>query len=284
MSDSFLPRIQSVFYAVFDVKQGPKIVFQVPEGLIATAAADSPDPASPTDFYRPSRLHPPPRRHADALFYFDDISKYVIPPSQLCGRLVTCATRNHRIIGFPVELRGKYMRNYFRYNLCFVFDRPADLSCYEPIVRKVSRVLSSCEKESGFLSNPDTALAIHPILEQLYEDLNSYSETSIPVDPFTSIELKIFPFYPNPPAVRDWMVPLALINITKRVEENWDLSMLKVCKFIDGTNHVSRIAHLADCDIAVTRQAISHLLQVSLSLISRVFTLTRPHTASTRSS
>ncbi|KAF9469160.1 nitrogen permease regulator 2-domain-containing protein [Collybia nuda] len=280
MSDSFLPRIQSVFYAVFDVKQGPKIVFQVPEGLIATTVADVDpvSPSSPSDLYRPSRLHPPSRRQSDALFYFDDISKYVIPPSQLCGRLVTCATKNHRIIGFPVELRGKYMRNFFRYNLCFVFDRPADLSCYEPIVRKVSRVLSSCEKESGFLSNPDTALAIHPILEQLYEDLNSYSETSIPVDPFNSIELKIFPFYPNPPAVHDWMVPLALINITKRVEDNWDLSMVKVCKYIDGTNHVSRIAHLADCDIAVTRKAISHLLFYQVVMTIDIFQYSNMYT------
>lgn len=103
---------------------------------------------------------------------------------------------------------------------------------------------------------------MHPILEQLYEDLNSYSETSIALDAsgFNSIELKLLPFYPNPPPVHDWLVPLALINLSKRVEDNWDLSLLKVTNFIDGTNHVSRIAYLADCDIQVTRQAISHLL------------------------
>ena len=72
---------------------------------------------------------------------------FVIPSPELCGRLVTCTTQKHRIIGLPVELlgSGKYERNYFRFNLCFVFDRDADLSCYEPVVRKVSRVLESCE-------------------------------------------------------------------------------------------------------------------------------------------
>ena len=84
------------------------------------------------------------------------------------------------------------------------------------------------QKESGFLSSPRSGPAVHAILEQLYEDLNSYSETSIPIDPFNSIELKIFPFYPNPPPVKDWMVPLALINLTNRIEPNWDLSMVKV--------------------------------------------------------
>lgn len=58
------------------------------------------------------------------------------------------------------------------------------------------------------------------------------------------------------------MVPLALIDLTRVVEPNWDLTMVKVCNFIDGTNHVSRIAHLAHCDVDLTRQAIAHLLYV----------------------
>jgi hypothetical protein len=84
------------------------------------------------------------------------------------------------------------------------------------------------KEESRFLSKPSKSYPIHAILEQLYEDLNSYAETSISIDPFNSIELKIFPFYPNPPPVRDWMVPLALINLAKRTEDNWDLTMAKV--------------------------------------------------------
>lgn len=198
--DSFLPRIQSVFYAVFDVRQGPKIVYQVPEGLISSSggfssaftnspsvpptpsvelppsALQSPNnqsPATPnnshgsnsndassrtssTSMISPVELRPPYRNLSSpqvrsgsaqrALFNFDDIHKYVIPPSALCGRLVVCSTQNHRIIGLPVALKGRqYERNFFRYNICFVFDRSADLSCYEPIVRKVSRVLTACE-------------------------------------------------------------------------------------------------------------------------------------------
>ncbi|KAJ7774959.1 nitrogen permease regulator 2-domain-containing protein [Mycena metata] len=315
--DSFLPRILSVFYAVFDVRQGPKIVYQVPEGLIAvpppnilTTALNVPPTSTPStplsDQFAPAQPPPMASRNSSAslvsptdarptsrsvyspqkragsstriLFNFDDISKYVIPQSQLCGRLVTCSTKRHRIIGFPVELKGKYQRNYLRYNLCFVFERGADLSCYEPIVRKVSRVLTSCEEESEFLSSPNTSPAIHAILEQLYEDLNSYSETSIPIDRFNSIELKIFPFYPNPPPVKDWMVPLALINLTKRTEDNWDLTMVKVCRYIDGVNHVSRIAHLADCDLALTRLAISHLLYYQVIMTIDIFQYSNMYT------
>ncbi|TFY67085.1 hypothetical protein EVG20_g4074 [Dentipellis fragilis] len=309
--DSFLPRIQSVFYAVFDVRQGPKIVYQVPEGLIGTANttgpisgntsfSSSPVPSTPStaetsksssrassiSIASPYRQELPPKlspqkRSLSAqrtLFSFDDISKYVIPPTSLCGRLVICATKKYKIIGFPAELRGRYERNYFRFNLCFVFDRSADLSCYEPVVRKVSRVLSSCEEESLFLSSPGTSPKIYAILEQLYEDLNSYSETSIPVDRFNSIELKILPFYPNPPPVKDWEVPLALIDLKKSIEPNWDLTIAKVCKYIDGTNHVSRICHLADCDIELTRQAISHLLYYQVIMTIDIFQYSNMYT------
>ena len=66
------------------------------------------------------------------------------------------------------------------------------------------------------------------VLEQLYEDLNTASETSIPIDSFNSIELKIFPFCSNPPVVHDWDVPLALINLTEKIEESWDLAVAAV--------------------------------------------------------
>lgn len=170
--DSFLPRIQSVFYSVFDVHQGPRIVYQVPEGLIAVSplalpslSANNSVPPTPSSESPPLILQTPVDYRITSrglrssssnrtLFNFDDISKYVIPPSPLCGRLVICATKRHRIIGFPVELKGKYKRNYFRYNLCFVFERSADLSCYEPIVRKVSRVLTTCEVCTSLSSDP----------------------------------------------------------------------------------------------------------------------------------
>ncbi|KAF9246297.1 nitrogen permease regulator 2-domain-containing protein [Melanogaster broomeanus] len=311
-AETFLPRIHSVFYAIFDVKTGPKIVYQVPEDLIATSPAgpvlnlsvtSSPKPLTPTPAegeegpssrrsssslisiggQRPNLKHvPSPQQRSSSsdktLFNFDDISKYVIPPNALCGRLVICATRKCRIIGLPVSLLGRYERNYFRFNLCFVFDRSADLSCYEPIVRKVSRVLTACEEESMFLSNPQSSPAIHAILEQLYEDLNSYSETSIPIDDFNAIELKIFPFYPNPLPVRDWQVPLALINLSKRMEANWDLTMKKVCEHINGVNHVSRIAQLADCDLELTRQAISHLLYYQVIMTIDIFQYSNMYT------
>ncbi|KAJ3862224.1 nitrogen permease regulator 2-domain-containing protein [Lentinula novae-zelandiae] len=310
---TFLPRIQSVFYAGFDLVAGPKIICQVPEGLItvpqpapsSTFPSLPPTPSSESAplsslpplhvtssrnsslsaVVSPAEIRPNSRNFSSPqgkvsnnqapLFNFEEVSKLVIPGPALCGRLVICATKRHRIMGFPSQLRGKYQRNFFRFNLCFVFERTADLSCYEPIVRKISR------EESEFLSTPGNEVAIHGIIEQLYEDLNSYSETSISIDQFNSIELKIFPFYPNPPAVKDWMVPIALINLVRRIEDNWDLTMSKVFPLnsLDaGVNHVSRIAHLADCDVNLTREAISHLLYYQVIMTIDIFQYSNMYT------
>ena len=145
-ASSFLPRILSVFYAVFHDVGGTDIVYQVPEGMIATSqttatlngasvspgfrslSTDAPQnqgksrsgssgeagPSRGSSSSRNSQLAHSRETYSSYnkrssssqrfLFKFKDISRYVIPHSALCGRLVTCATRRHRIIGFPVAL------------------------------------------------------------------------------------------------------------------------------------------------------------------------------------
>jgi len=159
-AEAFLPRIRCVFYAIFDHEQGPKVVYQVPEGSIITPVpigsprvSASVHPNNDEPSFTSGSIPSVPSfrsksRPAPGLFEFESISQYVIPKDQLCGRLVRCNTPSHRIIGFPVKLTGPRYRGYrnsFRYNVCFVFDRTADLSCYEPIVRKIGRVLLACE-------------------------------------------------------------------------------------------------------------------------------------------
>jgi hypothetical protein len=90
-----------------------------------------------------------------------------------------------------------------------------DLSAFESVVRKCGRILRGCEVrvtqslssdyvtflpwwpqvESRFLSLPESSWKMHSIIEQVFEDLNSYSETSIQIDNVNNLELKLFPFF-----------------------------------------------------------------------------------------
>ena len=92
------------------------------------------------------------------------------------------------------------------WNLCFVFSAESSMEAFEPVVRKCGRILRSAEVrqnvdlliqiDSAYLSSErEGHTPLIAVLEQLFEDLNSYSETSIPLDGFNSLELKLFPFF-----------------------------------------------------------------------------------------
>lgn len=126
-SGTYLPRLVSVFLSVFDPTAGPKIVCQVPEGTVATALSTFPSatssiPTTPsrsnsvssTDDLPPSPIGPGEtdfvvRRtphdlssNTQVLFDFSSVLDFVIPKQELCGHLITKATRNSKILGFPV--------------------------------------------------------------------------------------------------------------------------------------------------------------------------------------
>ncbi|CAG8494827.1 12101_t:CDS:2 [Funneliformis caledonium] len=234
------PRLVSVFYSAFDPKTGPKVVFEVPEGSII------------------------PTENSTPIIDFDSISEYIIPKPPLCGHLVNICTDSYKVMGFPVIIREKkYDRNFFMFNLSFVFDRGADTSSYEPVVRKVARVLTSLEIESEFLSNESTKYYMYNIIEQLLEDLNSYCECQIPINSANTINLKLFPTYRNPPPVYDYHVPICTVNLELLMDENWDITMKKIASRINGIHHVKKIAELADVDYGLARKCMEHLLYFS---------------------
>jgi hypothetical protein len=49
--------------------------------------------------------------------------------------------------------------------------------------------------DTRWLSNKTSQAKIQSVLEQLHEDLNSYSGTSIVLDNINSLDLSLFPFY-----------------------------------------------------------------------------------------
>ncbi|KAK8865835.1 hypothetical protein IAR55_000983 [Kwoniella newhampshirensis] len=306
---SFLPQIVGLFYATFDPTLGPIVQHQVPENLISSSSSSAnessrsrsrsqsrsrsraPAPAC----RRLASISPPSSLSSSTSFRrtllnFAPISEYVIPKKSLHGRLVTLLTTGYdddekveyRVMGFPNVMTGeggRYMRNEYMWNLCFVFHASSSLEAFEPIVRKCARILRSAERDSSYLSAPKSDHTPLPaVLEQLFEDLNSYSETSIPLDGFNTLELKLFPFYPNPPECEDWHVPIALVDLNALKDDNWDITAARVSQYIDGVNHVKRIAALADADEALTRETIKHMLFYQVVMMIDIFQYSNMYT------
>lgn len=123
----------------------------------------------------PNTLTPerPPDRPLPALLDFSSMSEYVIPKSSLQGKLVIFRTRGnwadgedsdddeeertheYKVMGVPsvVEVDGRYKRNQYMWNVCFVFRANASVEAFEPVVRKTARILRSAEVSSASHAN-----------------------------------------------------------------------------------------------------------------------------------
>ncbi|CAO3680857.1 unnamed protein product [Umbelopsis ramanniana] len=264
------PRIHSIFFSVFDNEKGPVVQHQVPEGTIVPHSPDT-DPSNSNGLN-------------DALFCtkpiidFEAISEYIITKEQLNGRLVSVCNNNYKVMGVPVcitdHVRYKLLRNEYRFNLCFVFERDAETSSYEPIVQKMATVLEVLERESDFLTggiSNDGAVTIQNVIEQLLEDLNSYCECQIPINDSNTINLKLFPTYPNPTTVQNYHVPVCTVDLSSMMSINWDLTLCKIIQHINGISSVRKIADKANVKIEWARQSIEHLLYYGCIILIDIY-------------
>ncbi|OBZ85444.1 Nitrogen permease regulator 2 [Choanephora cucurbitarum] len=255
------PRIHSIFYAVFDIIKGTVVKHQVPEGSITPQVHNSESDLQSNN----------------TLIDFESISEYIIPKKQLYKRLVTLSTNGYKVMGCPVVLndheRYRHFRNEFRFNLCFVFEEDAETSSYEAVVRKLSRVLEGLELECNFLSKEisSEAQTIQNVIEQLFEDLNSYCECQIPINPSNTINIKLFPTYPNPQTVYDYHVPVCTVDVKNMMNPNWDITVQKVASHINGINHVKRIAELANVKPEWARQSMEHMIYYGCIIMIDIF-------------
>jgi len=150
----------------------------------------------------------------------------------------------------------------------------AEFTSYIPVVRKLNTLFRTLEEQSQFLSrdasSPDTG-KIYALCEILLEDLNNYSEAMIPIDAANTLNIKLFPTYPPPPPLYAHHVPLSTVRLENLVDENWDLTMLRVLPWIDGVNSVKQISLLADSDFKLVKKAIRHLLYYGCVLLLDIF-------------
>jgi len=112
---------------------------------------------------------------------------------------------------------------------------------------------------------------IESLLEIIKEDLNNYGECMIPVDDANTVNMKLFPYYPTPPEVKGWHVPVARMKFADVVDPTWDLTLQRVIAHIDGVSDVRRIAFNADVSLELTRLALRHLLYYDTIILLDMF-------------
>lgn len=72
--------------------------------------------------------------------------------------------------------------------------------------------------------------------------------------------LKVVRTAAEPSLAFDYEVPIFLEDKNNYCTEQWDLTTLEILKFIDGFNHISKIASEADVDNSLVKTAVQNLV------------------------
>ena len=222
--------IDCIMFCEFDPVAGPRIAYQSPEDFISKGQ-------------------------------FDSIAPYVITKPQLQHTLITLKAFDYKFLGFSVGIENaKYSRNALLFNVCFVLDEEICTDKYEGVVKKLVAYLKTLERESGFISQEATRNKIQLMLTDILHGLNRKGECNIKIDGSNTIYLKLVHGHGHPPAVLDHHVPVLLWDKREIAASHWDLTSQKILEFIDGCNHIQKIAAVAEMDLNIVRSAVQILL------------------------
>ncbi|CAI4229799.1 unnamed protein product [Auanema sp. JU1783] len=236
-----VPKLKSIFFAVFDNYYGPKIKFQVPAEVVTDKK-------------------------------FLSFSPAIIPKKELLNKLIKINLVEYNVIGYPIMIQSQmYEREKLMFNLCFVVDKETNLDCvYEPIVQKCAQYLRELEQECQFVHNLVISKSedsnFPGILLQIFDDLNSRGTCLLNVEgTMTSMYLKLCPSYRGiePPKISQYMVPM-FIRQVDLFEENglidrMDVLSQKIIPKIDGVRCILEIAHEVDIDPDLVSRCVRNL-------------------------
>ncbi|XP_064399940.1 GATOR1 complex protein NPRL2-like isoform X2 [Halichondria panicea] len=240
---NFSDEVKCVFFSEFHHIAGPKITCQVP-----------------TDF---------PLRDA-----FDEVHDLIITKPQLYDRLISVDVAGYRVVGCPKCIDDKkYKRNAFIFNFVFVFDSSTDHTPYEPLIQKIGEAFRTYELESSFLSEdtPQKVAKLSHILTTIRDRLNTCGFCTINIDATNDLHLKIVPLLQEPPTVLSYHVPIFTCTREDITNVSWDLTIEQILPYVNGFNHIQKIAMESDVNIDIVMICVQHLIVYKFVKLISIF-------------
>ncbi|KAK3740606.1 hypothetical protein QZH41_009731, partial [Actinostola sp. cb2023] len=241
-------KIACILFCEFHPIAGPKIVYQSPENFISKEE-------------------------------FDCVAVYIIPKPELQRKLITVNALNYKFVGCPISIENaKYSRNALLFNVCFVFNDKSDIVCYEGVVKKLANYLTTLELENGFLSKEESKETLPKILANIRTGLNDAGRCTIPIDEANTIHLKPDLPVKEPVTVKNHQVPIFIWDQRAWSSKEWDITTQQIIPYIDGYNHVQRIANEADMDPSLVRMCIQNMAYYNVVKLIPIFQYSNVYT------
>ncbi|CAI5758679.1 unnamed protein product [Candida verbasci] len=309
-SDGFIP-IVAIFYAVFHPIEGTKIVHQFPENSISTTTKSEEEDDLENEFFNfdtvKNYVIPKPKLcnrlisfkinkfkvigypvnmqseyYSRNSFSFNfcfvfrygigDVSPYESAIKKM-GEMFQVLEEQNKILSKldkeNIFCKNRNLRNEEK-------SKKVDLESYTTTIENYDQEVSTPNDASmnapGHSKTKQITLSsIESLIQQIYQDLNNYSECCIPLDNSNSVDIKLFPILPPPVNIKAYQVPIATVKLNSLVDVNWDPTMIKILPYINGLNSVKKISELADANYLLTKQCIQHLMHYKCIEIIDIF-------------
>lgn len=234
-------RLKCVMFCEFDAHLGPQIKYQYPNEFISKDE-------------------------------MDNIAPYIITKPTFQSFLISLKAFGYTFMGYPIMITDKkYARNALFFNFVFVFDEADEVLEYEPVVTKLAGYMKTLELEACYISCRETEANIPAMLERIRNDLVSTGECTIPVNKCNTIYLKVNTLPKEPPVVLDHHVPAFLWSKSAVDSQHWGLTAKRILPFINGFNHIQKIAKMANIDLTLVRSAVQTLVFHGVIELTSIF-------------
>jgi len=283
------------FYAEFDNRAGPKIVFQSPKTFMdqeIQVPAERVHKLLEGAFEEiqlktggNSTLEQPATNHDQGVYtsggnsglsIFDSCKDYIITGNELTGTVINLSSHEMHVLTRPTIIHNEaYERNSFLFSVGFVLRRSSDPRPFQPIISKWAQSLQHLEMETRFLSNLTTRPRVQSLLEQILVSLNSINqECNLAISPSCVLHLRHFQ-PPRTPAhpVPDYAVPVLLLRDWRQCQAffDWDLSIDWCARHIDGVRNAKQISEKAEVDIEIVRACLRVLKHYGVIALCDMF-------------
>ncbi|CAG0899339.1 unnamed protein product [Cyprideis torosa] len=185
----------------------------------------------------------------------------------------------YKILGYPISIdHSRYARNALLFNLCFVFDAGSRTVQYEPVVKKLSEYLVTVEEEHGFLSKQEREQDLVDLMNQVFNDLRDRGASTVRINDANTVHLAVHQIRVDPDPVREYDVPVFVGGKEALVTDKWDLNAQQILPFIDGFNHIAKIAAESDVEEKLVKKCVQNLVFEGIVKICPMFLYTSTYT------
>lgn len=113
---------------------------------------------------------------------------------------------------------------------------------------------------------------VSKVLEQVYKQLSSYGESCVPISDVHVLNLRLSIQAPSRfILVNAWDVPLLIAELPDQTNTTWDLVLQQIHPYINGINHVQKIAKLADVDLELIQSTLQPLVAANIAILLDIF-------------